>query len=260
MIRRACDLQRALARARAVRAGAPDPQHDGGPDPGHRRGAAVRRALAPGLMTGAALGEHRRRRSGADDHGPGPQRRRLVAHRAGAVAIAARDHVRQPRGGAVARAPAQLHDRGDGGRRRLGARRRRRRAGPRVRLLARRHGRPAARPSPPRATALARPGSHASGRAACGAAERGGDRVLPPPREHDGQGRRARVGAVQLRAALPARALGPDRRGHPPPAGPSVPGAGVPRADRRRHAAQHVPAAEAHRGADARSSTGARIA
>ena len=171
----------------------------------------------------AALGEHRYGRPRAHDHGPGTERRRLVAHRPGAVSLVAGHHVRQPRGGAVAGAPAQLHHRGDGRRRRLGARRGRRRARPRVRLLARRHGRAAAGAAPRGARALARPGSDASGRAARGAAERRRDRVLPPPGDDVGRGRRPRLGAVQLRAALPTRAQGPHRRGHPAPAGPSVP-------------------------------------
>ena len=51
----------------------------------------ARRAHAP------ALGEHRRGRPGAADHGPRAERRRVVAHRARARAAPARHHVRQPR-------------------------------------------------------------------------------------------------------------------------------------------------------------------
>ena len=53
-------------------------------------------------------------------------------------------------------------------------------------------------------------------------------------------------------ATLPARARRPHRRGHPAPARAPVPRAGVSGADRRRDAAQLLPAAEAHRGAGAR--------
>ena len=53
-------------------------------------------------------------------------------------------------------------------------------------------------------------------------------------------------------ATLPARARRPHRRGHPAPARAPVSRAGLSRADGRRHAAQLLPAAEAHRGAGAR--------
>ena len=61
-----------------------------------------------------------------------------------------------------------------------------------------------------------------------GATHAGGPRAVRPSEDviaffrrrasMSAQGRRARLGAVQLRAALPARAQGPDRRGHPAPA------------------------------------------
>ena len=80
------------------------------------------------------------------------------------VALAVGDHVRQPRRRPFALALPPVHHRGDGRRRRLGARRGRGRARARVRHLARRDGRPAARAPSRRGACARRPWRDASGR------------------------------------------------------------------------------------------------
>ena len=111
-----------------------------------------RRALAPRRMTGLHWESTGDGRAGAADHGPRAQRRRLVAHGAGAVAARCGSS-RSTTAASGARASlchsytteAMADDAV------VGARRGRRRARARVRLLARRHGRPAARAAPSRA-------------------------------------------------------------------------------------------------------------
>ncbi len=70
-----------------------------------------------------ALGGPRRGPSRAADHGPGAERRRVVANGSRALQALSDDHVRQPRRRPFEVAHVRVHDRGDGGRRRVGARR-----------------------------------------------------------------------------------------------------------------------------------------
>ena len=104
---------------------------------------------------------------------------------------------------------------------------------------------------PDRVRSLVLGATHAGGPRAVRSGS-GGARVLPPATHDELRGCGAGVGPVQLRAAVPHRAPGAHRRGHPAPARASVPRAGLPGAATGGGAAQLPAAAEADRGADAR--------
>ena len=177
----------------------------------------------------------------------------MVAHRPRARAAPARHHVRPPRRRALARVQRRLHDRGDGRRRGVRARRGGRGARPRLRHLARRDGRPAARAAPPRTRAVARPRRDEPGRPA--------RRARPTTRCSRSSARRLRMRSDEAaRASVPFNYgprcrrdhVGAHRGGHRAAAREPVQRPRVPRPALCGGAAQLLGAAAADRRPDAR--------
>ena len=110
----------------------------------------IRHRRRAGRTHAALLGEPRHRRSCAAHPRSRPQRGSVVADRRCAGPDHARDHLRPSRDRAVRVDDVRVHHGGDGGRRRLDPRRPGHRPRSSLRVLARRHGRPAGRASPPR--------------------------------------------------------------------------------------------------------------
>ena len=200
------------------RAGALARRHLRGPDARHRRRPGLERPLAARRMSRRGHGDGVRRPDGLHWESTGDGAAVLLIMGLGlsggawwrTVPVLARRCASSPSttaASAVRRPCAHNYTRrGDGRRRRLGPRRRRPRSRARLRLLARRHGRAAARAAPSRTacSSLVLGATHAGGRRAV-LPDAGRYGVLPPARDDADRGGGLGIGRLQLRAALPAR-------------------------------------------------------